>query len=236
MRRRSAGSPSSVDDGLGDGSLGSGAPSRRQTSASGSHDGVCRLYPSGHVCPSRPSSPSFPFSPGGPAGPAGPAGPVGPTAPADPGSPSVPRAPTAPSAPSTPSAPFFPGDPAGPGEPDGPGFPGGPESPGGPDGPRGPVTEAPRSPRLPGGPATGVPPMPSTWRASASRAPFAACRSRDRATTWTASQPMKSTTITPVAAINHSARGNRRCALRALRATLTVPPPPTQQSPRTEAP
>ncbi len=57
---------------------GSGAVgmSRRQTSASGSPGGGCRLYPVGHVWPLAPSAPSRPFVPSLPAGPGGPAGPT----------------------------------------------------------------------------------------------------------------------------------------------------------------
>lgn len=149
-------------------------PARRHTRASGSSAGACNVYPSGQACPSRPSRPFAPSAPGGPDGPAGPGSPCGPGGPAMPSAPGRPGAPAGPGAPvaSAPSRPFFPGGPA---------VPEGPAGPGSPRGPAGPTTPCPGSPRLPGGPATGFPPSCSTWRARASRAPFAVARSSVRA-------------------------------------------------------
>jgi hypothetical protein len=166
-----------------------GAPSLRQTSASGSSAGGWRLYPSGQVCPSRPSLPSAPSFPAGPGGPAGPAGPPGPgTVESAPGGPVT----VAPAGPGGPGA----GVRVGAGLPDTPGGPGGPDTvdagPGGPGGPEGPGTDSPGSPRDPGGPATGLPPSCCTCCASASRAALDSRSSWARSCTVNSAAPARS--------------------------------------------
>ena len=156
------------------GSSGGGAPSRRQTSASGSQLGACNEYPSGQVCPSRPSTPSLPAGPCSPCGPAGPAGPGSPCGPGGPATPSAPGAPVlpTPSAPSRPSAPSSPGDPDGPDGPDGPWDPASPLGPRGPGIGTGTSTRSGRSSTaVVGSGATGFPPAASTCARSARTSP-----------------------------------------------------------------